>query len=93
MPDARLVAGVSNADTAVPALVGLRTVAEDPDAAAVAATGVVVSTPSISIASVSDRVLPICIVVSNVPSRSAILLKFVSSAIRSNSAFKASTSS
>ena len=77
MPDARLVAGVSKADVAVPAWVGLSTSAVDPVAAAVAATGVVVSTPSIAIPSVSATVLPICILVSSVPSRSAILLKFV----------------
>ena len=93
MPDPLLVAGVSNADVADPVCVGRKTSNDEPDAAAVAAIGVAVSTPSIAIDSVSDTVLPICMVVSSVPSRRPILLKFVCSASLSNSAFRATTSS
>ena len=84
---------MSKAELAVPVAVGRKTSREEPVAAAVAAIGVAVSTPSIAIESVSDTVLPICMVVSNVPSRRPILLKFVSSAILSNSALRAPTSS
>ena len=76
MPDPRLVAGVSNADVADPVCEGRSTSKEEPDAAAVAAIGVAVSTPSMAIASVSATVSPICMAVSSVPSKSDILLKF-----------------